>query len=195
MEIRPATEKDAKALLDIYSYYVENTAISFEYDTPSLEEFTNRISNTLKKYPYLVASVDDKIVGYAYAGPFKTRRAYDHCVETSVYVHKDYRKQGIGKALYEELQKALVANGILNIYACIAVCNTEDEYLTNNSWEFHEHMGFTVAGRFHSCGRKFGNTYDMIWMEKMGSDSMDAQKNMIIENAALAALVSAQIQK
>ena len=61
----------------------------------------------------------------------------------------------------------LEAIGILNIYACIAVCNEADEYLNNNSWEFHEHMGFSLAGRFHSCGKKFGNTYDMIWMEKI----------------------------
>ena len=106
-------------------------------------------------------------MGYTYAGAFKGRRAYDHCVETTVYVDKDFAKQGIGKALYEQLEIELKAIGITNLYACIAVCDKADEYLNNNSWEFHEHMGFKVAGRFHSCGIKFGNTYDMIWMEKI----------------------------
>lgn len=115
----------------------------------------------------MVALIDGVIVGYAYAVVFKARPAYDHCVETTVYVHKDYKKQGIGKALYEELQKELFQIGILNLYACIAVCDIEDEYLTNNSWKFHEHIGFELVGRFHSCGKKFGNTYDMIWMEKL----------------------------
>lgn len=166
MEIREATIEDAEALLKIYSHYVENTAISFELITPTVEEFRGRIRTTLEKYPYVVALINGVVVGYAYAGVFKARQAYSHCVETTVYVHKDYKKQGIGKALYEQLQKELYRIGILNLYACIAVCDEEDAYLTNNSWEFHEHMGFVLVGRFHSCGKKFGNTYDMIWMEK-----------------------------
>lgn len=166
MNIRKVTLDDVDSLIDIYSYYVENTAISFEYVPPSKEEFTDRVKKTLEKYPYLVAEDDGRIVGYAYAGPFKTRQAYSHCVETSIYVHKDCRKQGIGKALYDRLHADLRDMGILNVYACIAVCDKEDEYLNNNSWEFHEHLGFEVVGRFHSCGKKFGNTYDMIWMEK-----------------------------
>lgn len=167
MEIRKATLDDADAILNIYSYYVEKTAISFEYVTPSKEEFCNRISKTLEKYPYLVAVDNGVIVGYAYAGVFKARRAYDHCVETTIYIDKGLSKQGIGKALYNHLEEELSDIGISNLYACIAVCDEEDEYLTNNSWEFHEHMGYEVVGRFHSCGKKFGNIYDMIWMEKI----------------------------
>lgn len=167
MIIRKVTLDDVDSLLNIYSHYVENTAISFEYDTPSREEFCSRITNISARYPYLVAEEDGVIVGYTYAGVFKGRRAYDHCVETTVYVGKDFAKQGIGKALYEQLEIELKAIGITNLYACIAVCDEADEYLNNNSWEFHEHMGFKVAGRFHSCGIKFGNTYDMIWMEKI----------------------------
>ena len=167
MQIREATIEDAEAILEIYSHYVENTAISFEYVTPTIEEFRNRISTTLEKYPYVVAVENEAIVGYAYAGVFKARKAYDHCVETTVYVKKECKKQGIGKFLYEQLQKELLDKGYVNLYACIAVCDKEDKYLNNNSWQFHEHMGFELVGRFHSCGRKFGNTYDMIWMEKI----------------------------
>ena len=69
--------------------------------------------------------------------------------------------------LYEALEKELKKMGILNLYACIGYPATEDEYLTKNSAEFHEHLGFTKVGEFHKCGYKFGRWYDMIWMEKI----------------------------
>lgn len=100
--IRSALKEDMQELVTIYSYYVENTAITFEYEVPSVEEFTNRYQNVIKKYPYIVALINDKIVGYAYVSPFKSRAAYDWAVETSIYCHKDYQKQGIGKALYSK---------------------------------------------------------------------------------------------
>ena len=75
--IRTATTDDAESLLSIYAWYVKHTAITFEYEVPSLEEFTRRISTTLKDYPYLVAEVDGDIAGYVYAGRFRTRAAFD----------------------------------------------------------------------------------------------------------------------
>ena len=87
LQIRVATKEDAEALLAIYAPYVEKTAITFEYEVPSIEEFRCRIQETLKKYPYLVAEKNGKIVGYAYAGAFHARPAYDWAVETSIYEH------------------------------------------------------------------------------------------------------------
>lgn len=69
--------------------------------------------------------------------------------------------------LYEELEQELAKMGILNLYACIGYPEAEDEYLTKNSAQFHEHMGYTKVGEFHKCGYKFQRWYDMIWMEKM----------------------------
>ena len=86
MNVRMAKVEDAKDLLNIYEYYVTNTPITFEYDVPTIEEFKNRIETTLKRYPYIVAEENGKIYGYAYAGAFKCRRAYDWSVETSIYV-------------------------------------------------------------------------------------------------------------
>ena len=97
IEILIASPNDAQDLLNIYSYYVENTAITFEYDVPSLQEFQQRIENTLKTYPYLIAKIGDEIVGYTYASPFHARKAYSWCVETSIYVDHHYQKNGIGK--------------------------------------------------------------------------------------------------
>ena len=71
IEIRTAKKEDAERLLEIYDYYVRNTAVSFEYETPSLDEFMSRMEHTLTKYPYLVIVMDGRIEGYAYAGPFK----------------------------------------------------------------------------------------------------------------------------
>lgn len=164
--IRIARPEDAEALLDIYAPYVKETAITFEYEVPSVEEFRKRIESILKKYPYLLAEQDGKITGYAYAGVFNERPAADWAVETAIYVEKGSRRTGVGRALYGALEKALAGQNILNVNACIAWPETEDEYLTYDSIRFHEHMGYRMVGRFHQCGYKFGRWYDLAWMEK-----------------------------
>ncbi|MCR5097739.1 MAG: GNAT family N-acetyltransferase [Lachnospiraceae bacterium] len=167
MTIRSAAIEDAERLLEIYGYYVENTAISFEYEVPLIAEFRDRIAYTLDKYPYLVIEDGGMIRGYAYAGVFKDRAAYDHCCEVSIYLDRDSRGKGYGKALYEKLEEELRKIGIINLYACIAEPISEDEYLTKNSELFHQHMGYTKVGEFHKCGYKFDRWYNMIWMEKL----------------------------
>jgi phosphinothricin acetyltransferase len=167
MSIRTAAPTDAAELLKIYQPYVEKTAISFEYETPSVEEFERRIRDTLIRYPYLVAETEEGIAGYAYASSFKGRPAYDWSVETTIYLRTDCRGQGIGRQLYEALEDALRRQNIRNANACIAVTDTPDPYVTNASMHFHEHMGYQLVGRFHRSGYKFHRWYDMIWMEKL----------------------------
>jgi len=165
---RDVCPADAAQLLAIYAPYVENTAISFEYEVPSVEEFKGRIENTIKKYPYIAACDEGgRILGYAYAGVFHARKAYDRSVETSIYVASDIRRGGVGRALYAELERQLLSQGILNMYACIAAPRGEDENLNEDSLRFHEAMGFSLVGRFTCCGFKFGKWYDMVWMEKL----------------------------
>ena len=164
--IRSATIADAPAILEIYGYYVKNTAISMEYDVPSIEEFQNRVENTLKEYPYLVAESDGKIIGYAYAGKFHPRAAFYRSAEVSIYIHKDARKCGLGRRLYEEIENMLKDQGILNVYASIAYTDEEDEYLNNNSTQFHEHMGYKKVAQFTNSCTKFDRWYHLIWMEK-----------------------------
>ena len=165
--IRSASVNDAEALLKIYAYYVENTAITFEYDVPTLEEFQKRITNTLKKYPYLVVEKEGTILGYAYAGVFKDRAAYDWSAEVTIYLSRKATKCGIGRKLYEALETEMKKRGFLNLYACIGYPVEEDEYLTKNSAQFHAHLGYRFVGEFHQCGYKFGRWYNMIWMEKL----------------------------
>ena len=165
--IRDATPQDAERLVEIYSHYVENTVISFEYVTPTVEEFEGRIRRTLEKYPYLVAVEAGEIMGYAYAGAFVGRAAYRRCCELTIYLDKNAKKRGLGRLLYEAIEERLKALGYLNMYACIGRTEVEDEYLNNNSAEFHAHMGFKQVGYFDKCGYKFGRWYDMLWMEKI----------------------------
>ena len=103
--IRVAALDDAEELLEIYAPYVRETAITFEYEVPSPEEFRERIAHTLEKYPYLVAEHDGKIEGYAYVSPFKERAAYAWAVETSIYVDQNCKRMGIGKNLHSTLSE------------------------------------------------------------------------------------------
>ena len=165
---RLAAPDDAPALLAIYAPYVEQTAISFEYDVPSLEEFRHRIADFSRTYPYLIAEdTSGHALGYAYTHTFIPRAAYDRCAETTIYLSLESRHQGLGKRLYRALEDISRAQGIYNLYACIGWPEAEDEYLTRNSAEFHAHLGYVTVGEFHTCAYKFGRWYDMIWMEKL----------------------------
>ena len=177
--IRLANANDAEELLKIYTPYVTDTAITFEYDVPSLEEFTQRIINISKKYPYIVAERSGEIVGYAYAGAFKERAAYDWAVETTIYVKQGCTASGIGRKLYAVLEKLLGKQGILNLNACIAYTETEDEHLTNGSMAFHDKLGYKLVGTFHKCGYKFNHWYDMILMEKFIGKHTETQSPVI----------------
>ena len=173
IETRTAKTEDAERLLEIYDYYVRNTAVSFEYETPSLAEFTRRMEHTLSQYPYLVIVRDGRIEGYAYAGPFKSRAAYDWSCEISIYLDHSALKCGLGRILSEALETELKKMGILNAYGCIAYPVKPDEYLTTNSADYHEHIGFRTAGTFCKCAYKFGRWYNMVWMEKFLGEHAD----------------------
>ena len=159
IQLRMATKEDAKALLAIYRPYVEHTTITFEYEVPSEIEFERRIKETLEKYPYLVADCEGNIVGYAYASAFKSRAAYDWCVETSIYVAEKTRGLGVGQKLYGKLEELLKKQHIMNVNACIAYPNPK-------SIELHEKQGYQKVAHFSKCGYKLGKWVDMIWMEK-----------------------------
>ena len=172
--IRVARDEDAADLARIYAYYVNETAITFEYQAPDVPEMEKRRKTILEQYPYLVAEKDGKVVGYAYAHEFYGRDAYAWSGEATIYVDKDARRSGIGRPLYEALEQSLKDMGILNINTCIAVTNdSDDPYVTNGSFFFHQHLGYEKVAQFHHCGYKFGRWYDVIWMEKMIGDHND----------------------
>ena len=166
--IRPVRPDDAAALAAIYRPYVESTAITFEYTAPSADEFVRRIAATTARYPYLVAvDADGTVLGYAYAGTFKGRAAYDWSVELSIYVQQGLHRHGLGRALYAALEERLTRMHVTRLYACLAdppVAN--DPYLDDASRRFHAHLGYQLVGTFRQCAYKFDRWYDMIWMEK-----------------------------
>jgi len=179
VSIRMATAADAEELLKIYSFYVTETAITFEYDIPSIPDFSGRIKDTLQMYPYIVALDKDIIVGYAYASAFNERAAYDWAVETTVYLKQECRGKGLGKKIYLTLEEILKLQNIINLNACIAYTSVKDAHLNNTSEAFHEHLGYSKVAHFTKCGYKFGTWYDMIWMEKMIGTHPDTPKPVI----------------
>ena len=122
-----------------------------------------------------MAELNGEIVGYAYASAFHPRAAYGWAAETSIYVRRDMKRMGLGRTLYDALETALKAQGVLNLNACIACPDVDDEYLTRNSISFHAHLEYSMVGEFHNCGYKFGRWYNMVWMEKMLGEHVDDQ--------------------
>ena len=157
--IRFAAPADAGRILEIYAPYITDTVISFEYDVPSLADFTARVEKISSKYPYLVYERDGVVVGYAYASPYIERAAYDYTVDLSVYVDAAYCGQNIGECLYASLLDILAKQGFYNAYACITATN-------QNSLNFHKRMGFTDAGTHPLAGFKHGKWLDVCWYYK-----------------------------
>lgn len=156
--IRTAEVRDAAALLKIYSYYVENTPITFELILPSLKEFEDRIAEYSKSYPYLVCEVGGEIVGYAYAHMHQQREANKFSAETSVYLAKEQLHKGLGSILYQELISQLKKLPVRNLYAAVCVPNPASEAL-------HERFGFHEAGHWHNVAYKLGKWRDLKWYE------------------------------
>lgn len=159
MNIRLAKRSDAAALLAIYAPYVENTAITFDYEVPTIEDFANRIEKTLGKYPYLVAEEDGVVLGYAYASTYYARAAYDWAVELSVYVSQDTRGKGVGSKLYDELEDLLDQMGYMHFLACISLPNED-------SLAFHAKRGYQQVAHFPKIGYKFERWHDIVWLQK-----------------------------
>lgn len=160
INIRTVHLEDAKKLLEIYSYYVENTTITFEYAVPTILEFKNRIQEITKKFPYIVLEVDGILSGYAYANTFKDRSAYDWTVESSIYIYNNLKGKGYGKILHNELVNRLKRQGIVTIEACITYPNID-------SIKFHEKEGYKKVAHFNKVGYKFNKWHDVLWYEKV----------------------------
>ena len=159
LTIRPVSLSDAQAIQAIYAPYVEKTAITFEYEVPSVQEFEKRISKTIEKYPYLVAEENGQVLGYAYASNYYARTAYDWTTVLSSYLHEDAHGRGLGSQLYDALEKELEKRGYLRFLACIAVPNEA-------SISMHEKRGYVQVAHFPKIGYKFNKWHDIVWMQK-----------------------------
>lgn len=147
--IRPVTPKDAAQIADIYNRYIKDTTITFELDQISTEEMEERIRQISSNYPYLVYERNNTVIGYCYAHGWKEKAAYNHTAETTVYLHPDFKRQGIGSLLMNMLIKECQKAGFHNLIACITEGNEESILM-------HEKLGFRQVSHFHEVGYKFG---------------------------------------
>ena len=157
--IRLASHADIQAILSIYAPYVENTTYSFEYEVPTLEDFTARFDAVTTQFPWLVWEEDGAVMGYAYgSAPFQ-RAAYRWSAEVSIYLAPAAQGRGIGKKLYLALEEFLRLQGYRILFSII----TEEN---KTSLAFHSRLGYTVCGQFPDCGLKFGRWLGVTWMKK-----------------------------
>ena len=157
--IRFASNTDVAQILAIYAPYVKNTAISFEYSVPTLEEFTARFDTITAQFPWLVWEEDGQVLGYAYAAAPFERAAFSWCAEPSIYLCPQVQGKGIGRKLYEALEKLLRCQGYRVLYAIITTDNA-------NSIAFHKALGYRHLANFPNCGFKLDRWHGITWLEK-----------------------------
>ena len=157
--IRFAAEADLPRILEIYAPYILNTAYSFEYTVPTMEEFTERFRGITAQFPWLVWEADGQVLGYAYASRPWGRAAYSWTAEISIDLHPSIHGQGIGRKLCTALEHLLKLQGYRIIYSVITSDNL-------GSIAFHEKIGYKYLAQFPGCGHKFGRVLGTVWLEK-----------------------------
>jgi L-amino acid N-acyltransferase YncA len=151
-------DRDAAACLEIYAPFVRETAVSFEENVPTLEEFEGRIRSTTATHPWLVMEVEGRVVGYAYASQHRPRAAYRWAAEVTVYIDAHHHRSGIGRRLYVELLGRLRRQGFRLAVAGITLPN-------DASVGLHEAMGFEPVGVYERIGWKAGAWHDVGWWQ------------------------------
>ena len=157
--IRLATPKDAARVAEIYAPAVTDSAISFELEAPDAAEVRRRIGYVSSNTPWVVCERDGQVLGFAYAGQFRVRPAYQWTVEVWAYVAPEAQGAGVARAMYTSLFAALTVQGYRNLIAGIALPNPA-------SVRFHEAMGFVAVGVYHNVGYKLGAWRDVAWYER-----------------------------
>ena len=159
--IRPATPADIPAITAIYGHAVKHGTATFEIEAPGEAEMCDRLRVLSDGgFPYLVAEVDGAVRGYAYAGPYRTRIAYRHTLEDSIYIAPDLHGRGIGRTLIERLLADATARGFRQMIAVIG----DSGQLA--SIALHRAAGFGMVGTFEAVGFKFGRWLDTVLMQR-----------------------------
>ncbi|MEN3348953.1 MAG: hypothetical protein V7632_2588 [Bradyrhizobium sp.] len=160
-EIRPATEADLAAVTAIYEQAVRFGTATFELIPPDLAEMTRRYRALMDGgFPYLVAVLDGRVAGYAYAGPYRPRPAYRFTVENSVYLDPAVHRRGLGLKLMERLIADCEAGGFRQMIAVIG------DSANAGSVGLHRRCGFQMIGTHPSVGLKFGRWLDTVMMQR-----------------------------
>ena len=158
--LRAFSWSDVPAITEIYRYYVEETAISFELDAPGQETMAERFSGLLRlRHPLIIGEIDGVVAGYAYASFFRPRPAYRFTCEDSIYLDQSRTGRGLGAALLTELLVQAKACGFKQMLAGITADN-------KSSITFHERFGFEQVGYYKQVGFKFDRWYDIVHLQK-----------------------------
>ncbi len=157
--LRIAREADLPEMLEIYTPYIVNSTVSFEYAPPSLAEFRRRFTEFTRQFPWLVWEEGGRLLGYAYASAPFSREAYQWCAEPTIYLREEAHGKGIARKLYAVLEEILFAQGYQVLYSLVCAENVP-------SLRFHEKNGYHIRAEFPAQGFKFGRWLDMIWLEK-----------------------------
>ena len=159
--IRPSLESDLAAIASIYAHHVQHGTATFETEAPERAEMARRRAEVLSRgLPWLVAETDGEVQGYAFANPFRPRRAYRYCLEDSIYLHADARGRGIGRQLLAELLTRCEAAGARQMLAVIGDSGNAA------SIGVHRALGFEPAGLLKAAGWKFGRWIDVVLMQR-----------------------------
>lgn len=159
--IRPSRADDLGAIAAIYAHAVLHGTGTFELEPPSADEMAKRRDDVLARgLPWLVAESDGEVRGYAYANWFRPRPAYRYCVEDSIYLHPDTRRQGLGRLLLAELIARCTAAGATQMLAVIGDADNA------GSIAVHRACGFDDTGRLRAAGWKFGRWLDVVLMQR-----------------------------
>jgi phosphinothricin acetyltransferase len=147
------------SVLEIYRPFVEGSAVSFEISMPSADELAERFEKIASKFPFLVLTENNNVLGYAYASAHRERAAYRWCVETTIYMAASARGKGLGKMLYSALLNKLTERNFTLAYGLITLPNAA-------SIKIHESCGFSNMALHKNAGYKLGQWHDVLWMEK-----------------------------
>lgn len=154
--IRNARKNDLRQVLSMYNYYVEHGFAAYP-QRPVPDQFFYLLGQDA--YCFLVAEHEGRVVGFSVAKPFLPFVTFARTSAVSLYIHHDFRRNGIGKLLLESMTGIVKARGISVFLANVASKNEEGML-------FHENLGFVQCGRFHAVGMKNGELFDMVWLEK-----------------------------
>ena len=158
--IRPAAPGDLDAVAAIFSHYVTGSVTTFEVTPPTADEWRRTHGDLAARgLPFLVCECAGQVAGYAYAAPWRAKPAYQHTVESTIYLAPDRTGRGLGRRLLRALQQRCALAGVEQMIAVIA--DTGDPASTG----LHRACGFTDAGRLRNVGRKNGRVIDTLLMQ------------------------------
>lgn len=172
--IRIAERRDVSGILEIYSPFILDTAITFEEIVPDEDSFWQRIQDILKELPFLVCEIDGRIAGYAYASGYRSRASYRWSKEVSVYIHRDFHRRKVAHALYTSLNEMVRHQGIANLLAIITMPNEP-------SVAFHEQFGYRKCAEFSKVGYKLNQWQNVGWFELFIQDENEVPREKILQ--------------